>query len=319
MKLYIFSTSLNPDVYINPIVHCANDEGFQSKRVELVVIFENKQEEEKRKESYKNTQEKIINVLGHLASGVYQTESANNQLRKVELKNDEKQLYYSSRIKNKEISFTTITYDNLAQKIDEIIKIHSLNSEKSPRCIFDVSGERKFLLVDILFICLGHGFTNIYTFDMIKAPDFKNKDRNLIHSLGNNDYKFRNLIEDSNYVKESISKLKNYKDFDRLLKNNAVRFANFVLFGFILFFLAFLGLIYCAFPFLKENWIDYQPYIYITIAIVFGVVLWLIKAIFVLVYKIEFSFTPKKLWSNLKDYKRKELNEKYNFIELPIW
>lgn len=75
-----------------------------------------------------------------------------------------------------------------------------------------LTGERKYLLVDILFICLDNDYRDLFVFDILKPPNYQNKEENLIHSLDNNQYEFRNLFE-SKFTKEIVEKgILNYTD-----------------------------------------------------------------------------------------------------------
>lgn len=312
-KLYIFSTSLNPDVYINAIVHCANDKQFKTRRVELVTIFENSNEESKNIQKYLSTKKKIYDVLDDLASGKYNTLDGNRQPREVTLTAEEKEIYHKCKMRIEGILFTTIIYDNLKKEIEKKIEENRENKNENSNCIFDVSGERKYLLNDILFISLSNGFKNIYVFDMLRPPNFNQKELNLIHSLGDNEYKFRNLINDSPFVEESLAYFQSINNFGSIIEDNSTRFAQLIMFFALGVSTGLLLLLAKKTAYIQENWDTIEPLSFIVLGLGIVIVTYIINVILAITFQKELQLNPLKSFKTFKDYKRKRLNKKYNF------
>lgn len=205
--IQIFSTSFNPDVYINAIVHFVHEHE-QKTNIELVVIFQDSTEKKQKEGRYKKTLSSIKEVLKDLASGIYKTTDGDRKPREVKLEDDEKKFYQDALNFINDFMFKSIIYSELRKEVIERIN----NAPSDYKYIFDLTGERKYLLVDILFICLDNDYRNLFVFDILKSPNYQKKEENLIHNLDNNQYEFRNLFE-SKFTKEIVEKgILNYTD-----------------------------------------------------------------------------------------------------------
>lgn len=205
--IQIFSTSFNPDVYINAIVHFIH-EYEQKTNIELVVIFQDSTEKKQKEGRYKKTLSSIKEVFNDLASGIYKTTDGDRKPREVKLEDDEKKFYQDALNFINDFTFKSIIYTELRDEVIERIK----NAPSDYKYIFDLTGERKYLLVDVLFICLDNDYKDLYVFDILKPPNYNKKEENLIHNLENNQYEFRNLFA-SNFTKEIVEKgILNYSD-----------------------------------------------------------------------------------------------------------
>lgn len=68
--------------------------------------------------------------------------------------------------------------------------------EKNKNIIIDITGISKIYMADILACCLLENINNLYTFDLLIAPDFGKPWKMLIHELDEGkQYKYSNLVE----------------------------------------------------------------------------------------------------------------------------
>jgi hypothetical protein len=63
----------------------------------------------------------------------------------------------------------------------------------SGRSRFDVTTLKKNLLIDVVALLLARGCTEVYSFELLKTPNYD--DRDLIHALTPNEYRYRSIAE----------------------------------------------------------------------------------------------------------------------------
>ncbi|MEL6675273.1 MAG: hypothetical protein AAFR61_23900 [Bacteroidota bacterium] len=311
-KLYIFSTSLNPDVFINAIVHCANAEIFSTKRVEIVTVFESSAEEERKAKNYSSIRKNIEQVLEDLAAGVYKYVGTDGQEIKIKISEDDREYYKKARRNLEGVLFTRILYENLETEFDRRLAENTFSNDDPPACVFDVSGERKYFMTDLLFISLKKGFRDIYVFDIIKPINFKEPVKNLIHSLNAEDYKFKNLFE-SQYVAQSLSSFENPAKLNRVLDFSSSIFAKQILMAILLVSMGLLYWIIKLMPFFQEHWEAIEPISFLFYTLGGVITTFKIGLIFVILWERKFALNPFSIFEGLKSVMRKWLNKKFDF------
>ena len=75
------------------------------------------------------------------------------------------------------------------------------------QCLFDVSALKKNLLVDVVAVLLSVNFSDVYSFELHKRPQYDQGD--LYHILKKSDYVFRNLTR-SLPVTLSLNRIKKW-------------------------------------------------------------------------------------------------------------
>jgi hypothetical protein len=312
--LYIFSTSFNPDVYINAIVHYLNIGSTEKVNIEVITVFEDAVERNKLENKYRNTIEKIEIVLDNLGKGEYHTTDGDRNERTVILEEDDKSFYRQSKIKiNGRIIPRSILYAELEEEMIRII------NNQDDKFIFDLSGERKYLLVDIVFISLANNCKELFVFDILREPDFKLKERNLIHSLGGNDYKFRNLFS-TQYVTDSIIKLSQGKDIElstltekalNIIDFSADKFAKGILLALFALVSTLLLIILRYQDIIKDKWNELEPIAFIYISISLPILYFLASIGVAFLFTKELELTPKAIYESVKKYRFNKLRNKY--------
>ncbi|MEL7120329.1 MAG: hypothetical protein AAFO07_12835 [Bacteroidota bacterium] len=265
-KVQIFSTSKNPDVYVNAIVHFIHEEhkegDKQKTNVELVVVFPSQTTLNNKKAEFVKVISEIEEVINNLANGEYFIKDWNGSVKRtVNLSQNQKEFYQFAKERINSYTPEFIVYKDLEKEVTKRIE----SSPKDFKYIFDLTGEKKYLLVDIVFISLVQGFKELFVFDILKEPNFKNKEENLIHSFKDHEYEFRNLYE-SKYMKKYLQKVSitgkqtelvgNFKNelIDEKIKNWRQQ-SNTYLLGSLFLFL-FGGLVLLSYA----NWDSTQAY-----------------------------------------------------------
>lgn len=218
-KIQIFSTSKNPDVYINAILHFIHEEHKEIDNiktdVELIVVFPSSTTLNSKKSEYIKTISEIEEVINNLAQGKYFIKNWDGSIsRTVNLTDSQKEFYLFAKKRINSYNHKFIVYRNLEQEVVNRIK----SSPPNYKYIFDLTGEKKYLLIDIVFICLANGFKKLFVFDILKEPNFAKKEENLIHSFEEHEYEFRNLLE-SKYMKKYLPKFSVLNESNNVEKN----------------------------------------------------------------------------------------------------
>lgn len=199
--LYLFSTSERPDAYINTMAYAI--EHRQATAIFIIVISEHDYAEE-------------MQESGLLASTVIA--NINEQLRKlsageyIEEWNGPNSHVASSLQNSTNIDVYKRCLDTMNRSGTTGIVIPLSNLDNTLRgyvskgdCIIDVSALKKNLLVDVVATLLSIGFSEAYSFELIKKQTFNQAD--LYHNLRiNDDYIFRNLAK-SESVARSLRRI----------------------------------------------------------------------------------------------------------------
>jgi hypothetical protein len=186
--LYIFATSARPDAYINSIAHLASRQ--ELGRVQVVVVAEHDYPRDE--EEADLATEVLASVLGQLKAlsrGAYLRRQKDGSVTETVLPNGSLEIYAKCLdVLNKHGNgCLSIPYSHLETRLIEIIS--------KGGCLFDLSALKKYLLVDVVATLVAHDFSRVYTFELLKAPTFDERD--LYHSLRKEDFIYRNLAESS--------------------------------------------------------------------------------------------------------------------------
>ncbi|WP_155884640.1 hypothetical protein [Actinomadura flavalba] len=84
-----------------------------------------------------------------------------------------------------EVIATVVSWPDLDRKLTDLMS--------TGRPMFDVTTLKKNLLVDVTALLLSRGFSDVYSFELMKDPSYNDGD--LIHALGDADYRYRSLAE----------------------------------------------------------------------------------------------------------------------------
>lgn len=301
-------------MYINAIVHYLNIGSTERVNVEVITVFEDAVEKNKQENKYRNTIEKIETVLENLGKGEYHTTDGNLNKRTVILEEDDRKFYERSKYKiDGRISPRSILYSELEREMLQII------NNQNDKFIFDLSGERKYLLVDILFISLANNCKDLFVFDILREPDFKLKERNLIHSLGGNEYKFRNLFS-TEYVTDSLKKISQSKVNElSSITNKALEIINFSADryskGILLALFTLISVLFFIVlryqNIIKDKWNEIEPVTFIYISVALPILYFLISIGVVFLFTKEIEFTPKGIYDAVKKYRVSKLRRRY--------
>lgn len=182
-RLYIFSTSDRPDVYINVIRHCI-DHFLIDREIVLIGIFKDRGKADAINLKLQNTIDSVRTQLRNLAQGKYNVEPG--LTKEVEVADFERQKYQLA-LELYVLIPKAILYPNLG------IELESMMVQD---CIFDVSGLDRDYMVDIYSIVGSNEKNGLFYFKLIGSRKRTYDDFELIHNLEcNADYLFENIFE----------------------------------------------------------------------------------------------------------------------------
>ena len=180
--LYIFVTSERPDQYLNPILHCIDNENV-NKIVLIYVTGTNPSNETNGGISDKVLRNVQI-AWDSLSNGKYRffTGKLAENKGDIDLKNkiedfeNVQKIYFELLQKTITWEHMDIEYLKLKESLNNIIKNH-------PNSLFDVTACDKSLIGDIVSISIISKIKNINTFDLNVRPDFDEPWNTLYHNL----------------------------------------------------------------------------------------------------------------------------------------
>jgi hypothetical protein len=176
-NLYIFSTSENPDPYINVMAHCvANYENLN--QVFLLGITGDRRKVSLERDKLERLKQNIDEQLDSLVSRKYLRRKGKD-IEEVEIEIESIDCQTYSRLKDLDISIKALIFDDLEQEISKL-----LSSEDSILHVFDVTTVLKSYLVDIYTILRFRNISSIYSFELFNKRSYDDKE--LIH---NQEYK----------------------------------------------------------------------------------------------------------------------------------
>lgn len=212
--LYLFVTSDRPDQYLNPILHCLQQENPSTSKIVFVHVKDRPRSGREMNVSAKLARDNVQALLSCLADEGKYKYFAEGQKGKGEIDLKDKyppekvasikEKYASAKNRNVNWLDTEIDYSKLK---DELAKIH----KAEPNSIFDVSAWSKTYLGDIFAIGVIEGIDNIYTFKLASRENFEEPWKSLFHELklgsfDDDGYEYFPLTKNSIYKKctESI-------------------------------------------------------------------------------------------------------------------
>lgn len=194
--LYIFATSERPDAYINTLAYALDH--LQVTSIFVIVISEHDYVEEVREDELlaSTVVANVSEQLRALSVGKYiRTWNDPNVRPTVPLQNQANVDVYKRCLEAMNQSGTTgivIPLSNLDRTLRAYV------SQRN--CIIDVSALKKNLLVDVVATLLSIGFTEVYSFELIKKQMYDQTD--LYHNLRvNDDFIFRNIARSDSVTK----------------------------------------------------------------------------------------------------------------------
>jgi hypothetical protein len=214
--LYLVATSERPDPYINTLVHTLSL-GVSS--VTIVVIGEHEYDDEREESLASTVLANISTQLRLLAAGRYLSDAVQpGRTNHVRIGQDDAKVYARCLEHLNQHSVTSVVVP--LYELDDRLK----GFISSGPCIFDVSALKKKLLVDVVALLLSNGFSEVYSFELLKSPTYDERD--LIHALRHEEYVYRNLT-DSAPVRKALERV----------TSRYIRFRTMVRIALILFFL----------------------------------------------------------------------------------
>ncbi len=198
--LYIFATSERPDQYLNPILHCIDNENIT--KVVLVNIVGKTPDGTASDKGISDTVLRNVQVLweGLARLGKYRFFVGKRKDEQVDLAlhtdNVDTIKNFYSRMLEKKIKWehTDIEYLRLKDELERIIAEH-------PRALFDVTAFDKSMIGDMVSIGIVSKIQSINTFDLTVRPDFDEPWNTLYHNLrsigelSKAGYKYVNIIK----------------------------------------------------------------------------------------------------------------------------
>lgn len=202
--LYLFVRGLNPNPYLNSIIHCV-----QKKDVKKVLFVGVKKPDEDLP-PLSDISSSVVLLLEKLSEGKYSYFDKSTRTPEVvdlsreysteaiiAIKKMYKDCYDILGGKDARDGIMPIPYQELRDKIEMI--------RRTDDAIFDITAAANHLVSDITAICITEGISSLYSFESIKAPQYdKDGWRTLIHQLDIDakdkpTYRYINLLETSVY------------------------------------------------------------------------------------------------------------------------
>jgi hypothetical protein len=299
-KLYIFTTSDNPDPYINAIAHCVVYYK-ELNQVTLIEIIGDRRRTESKKNDLNKLRQNIDDQLENLSKSKYFLKRKDNtgELLDIQIESTDCEMY--ARLKDVLVDVKVWIYDDLEREVSDLLICRGLS-----KYIFDVTAVLKSQLVDVYIILKSKNINAVHSFELVNKPFHDYRD--LIHNFEfEKTYKYPCLAE-SFHTKDisvaNIDSIISRRDFDQLTDIAATDFARFCLLIYFLIGLPILVLIgwYISPP---ERWSTAEP---IILVITSGLVL--------LSYPLQSLFSgkapsldPRELFNALKSWRKKGLEK----------
>lgn len=198
-NLYIFASSLRPDAYINTIAHSIKHHEIGQVCIN-VIIEEDPLAEPGRQIRALDVLSNINTQLNALRGGRYVEFEHQFDADKVCDLADKQDVDIYSKcldvISRSGAASRDISYADLESSL--------VNCTKDRRCLIDASTLKKRYLVDVVSILLSLGFTEVYSFELLKRQSYDQSD--LYHSLRHEDFRFRSLLK-SDFVNKSLDRM----------------------------------------------------------------------------------------------------------------
>jgi len=309
-KLFIFTTSDVPDVYINTIGYSI--EHFPKvEKIFLLNIVKDRGLLPRTREYLNQIKSNIARQLSLLQAGKYLYKDQDTrqwQEKEIEIEEFDRRRY--ALFASHEIDTRVIFYDELDSEISAFIK----GSEGN--CVFDVSAVLKGYLIDVFVLLVELGSNNIHVFEL-KRTKRTYDEQELIHNLASDkgDYEYVNLTKSvytSGKVIQNRAQVEKQNQLEEKLNATiefwSNTFARWVM-GIYLFVvvISFVSLVVIV---IRGNWNNYEPWI----TILFGtpLITYVISIIAQLVFSKKISLEPSNIYDWLKEYKRKQVIRKFN-------
>lgn len=202
--LYIFVTSERPDQYLNPILHCIDNENIT--KVVLVDVIGKTPDDIKTDKGISDVVLRNIQVLleGLARLGIYRFFVGKRKNEQVDLRLytndiDPIKVFYNRMLEKKiKWEHTDIEYLKLKEELEHIVSVY-------PSVLFDVTAFDKSMIGDMVSIGIVSKIKNINTFDLTVRPDFDEPWNTLYHKLkpqispknerSESGYKYVNIIK----------------------------------------------------------------------------------------------------------------------------
>ncbi|RCJ28830.1 hypothetical protein A6770_00010 [Nostoc minutum NIES-26] len=306
--IYLFVTSDIPDVYVNSIIYCTEDERCSLKEVCFLSITRDKGQRTELENQLQNIRDRVVKQLELLQNGKYLYQDFNTKQwsdKDIDIQSHQKLRY--AQTNSCAFNFNVILYDNLESTIVNY-------KTRSELCIFDISGLVKSFMLDVYTILRTNNIDEIYTFE-IKRKGRYYDDRDLIHnlSLDHNEYEYVPLIKSSYISKSLIISSSNdslnlgYVDtINKLIESYSDEFARFWLL--IIFLVAVTVLAICVIIVINDGWSWLEPWTFLGL----GPALYVVALLVRIFWKRELSVNPDFLYNRLKVWKSKKIKQDLN-------
>lgn len=178
-RLYILVTSDRPDPYINVITHALLHS--PPAEIRFVGIKEHEYSNEQVDQQVSATLAAIFKMFDSLAHGQYV--DPDNPVIEADWCSTYKSCM--EKLENTPTTTMVVQWSELDKELG--------NWVAAGRPKFDVTTLKKNLLIDVVALLLARGCTEVYSFELLKKPTYD--DRDLIHALTPNQYKYRGIAE----------------------------------------------------------------------------------------------------------------------------
>ncbi|MBD2898406.1 hypothetical protein amrb99_73760 [Actinomadura sp. RB99] len=178
-RLYIFASSDRPDPYVNVLVHALST--YPLVEVRFIGIREHEYSNEQVDGRVNATLTAVYARLEELASGL----SGEDYSPSVDMNG--RALYRTclEKLEDVQVGASVISWPELDQRLGRLAA-HG-------RPMFDVTTLKKNLLMDVVALLLSRDCSDVFNFELLKAPNYDERD--LIHALRPNEYKYRSIAE----------------------------------------------------------------------------------------------------------------------------
>jgi minimal CRISPR polymerase domain len=313
-NLYIFTTSDQPDPYINVIAHCAaNYENLR--KVILIGITGDRLKIDIEKEKLDKLKKDISNQLDSLVKGKYLTKKMDKGWEEIDIEIDPIDRRAYGRLQGLSLDLKPLNYDDLEKEIQEI-----LSNEDSTINIFDITAVLKSYLINIYTILRFRNISTIHSFELFNKRSYDHKE--LIHNQTyKKTYDFPCLAEnlhtrekivvgansiisesDFNLAQSDIKALENNcKKLEDILSNDFARFCLLIYFLILTPIFAWI----CWSVFQPEGWNRVEPIAFIVTS-----------SCFLLNYLLQSIFTgkapsldPREFFNAAKTWRKNKLQK----------
>ncbi|MBE9206708.1 mCpol domain-containing protein [Nostoc sp. LEGE 06077] len=306
--LYLFVTSDIPDVYVNSIIYCIENENYVLKEVCFLSITRDKGKRAELETQLQTIKDRVLKQLELLQNGKYlhqDLKTKNWDERDIDIQNYQKLRY--AQANSCVFNFSVILYKDLENTIQNY-------KNRNELCIFDFSGIVKSFILDVYTVLRLNNMDDIYTFEITRKGRYYDE-RDLIHnlSLDHNEYEYKSLMQ-STYVSKSMiinSTNQNlslgYVDtINKLVESYADEFARFWLM--IIFLVAVTVLAICIVIVIYDGWSWLEPWTFVGL----GPALYVLSLIMRIFWKKELSVNPDFLYNRFKIWKAKKIKRDLN-------